>query len=148
MSEDKKIAELRNSLQEAPGAPEFVELAELLAENPEFRPEAREVCFRGLTADPHNLVGRLTLARLFYLDGLGEFCVRELVELRRQNPAPAVDKLLKSFGGFAEAFLDGASSVASTETSNVSETEEDTVAEIDLDVEFEEALDELTKESA
>ena len=155
------ISELQSIVARDPGASEFVALAEELAKDPSRRAEAREVCFRGLTQDPRNTRGRLTLARLFYLDSMGEFCVRELVRLRQLAPLHSLDKLLDSFGEFAKPFLqitlepvpndspeiDDTAEESSPAVSATSEPqmegEEDTVAEIDLEADFMEALEQL-----
>ena len=84
------IALLRVSLAADPGGDAFVELANALADSPATRPEAREICFRGIVANPDSLRGRLTLARLFYLDGMFEFSARELTELNNFADVPAL----------------------------------------------------------
>jgi hypothetical protein len=151
MEDQSKLAEIRAKLVGDPGSEEFVELARLLIADSSSRAEAREACFRGLNANPRNLVGRLLLARLFYLDGLGEFCVRELIELSKYCDAPSIKKLLDGFGDYAKPFISAVSSVGLAETSQPQQSHqqlseaadggEKVVAEIDLD--FSEALDEL-----
>ncbi len=154
------IESLKKAVGANPGAPEFAELARLLSEKDETRAEAREICFRGLNANPSNAQGRLVLAKLFYLDGLGEFCVRELIELRKYSEAKAIDKLLAAFGDFAVPFFPGkqllqkslavpqASEIESGKAALPAEssvkTNEQVVAEIDLD--FTEAMEEIEKQ--
>ena len=145
---EERIQELERKVAEQPGAPEFVELAKLLGDDPSNRARAREVCFQGLNESPKNHLGRLQLARLFYLDNLGEFAVRELIELSKYTTAPSIGKLLDSFGPFAKPFLE---SMEKKKTAPVNEahagaapqTEEAVIAEFDLDAEFTDALEEL-----
>ena len=44
------------------------------------------------------------LARLFYLDKYGEFCVRELLQLKKYSDLESIDRLIESFGNFAHSF--------------------------------------------
>jgi len=163
MAEKKdRRAQLKEILAENPGAPEFVELASLLADDAESRFEARELCFRGLSENPDNSRGRLMLARLFYLDGYAEFCVRELAELKRRVKSEAVDRLIDAFGDIASPYLSAAPTTEAAETednkpketaaSTDGEAEEEAedgdavFAEIDLDEDFVDALEELEDE--
>ena len=148
---NEKVEELRRIVSEDPGAEEFVELASLLGESPEGRAEAREVCFRGLTETPQNLRGRLLLARLFYLDGMADFCLKELVQLKKFSSVPSLERLIDSFGQRAEGFLsengerdDGASGEEEDKVFG----EMDVEVDIDLDSEFDEALDEISGTSS
>lgn len=144
---------LREALRDNPGGDEFAELAELLSADAQRRPEAREICFRGLSENPRHAKGRLVLAKLFYLDGLGEFCVRELVELSRYvSNSPSLERLVSAFGEFGKQFLaerptaaqkrsatDAAAGAAGGESSKV-------VAELDLDADFDDLLEDLEEE--
>ena len=138
------IETLRQKVQQDPGAPEFADLAQLLAENESARAEAREICLRGLTADPRNAQGRLVLARLYYLDEMPEFAVRELIELRKYSEAPTLERLIASFGDFAKTFE--VSSAGTAQKTSEAGEDAGVVAEVDLDVEFSEILEELEKE--
>ena len=68
----------------------LVELLKLLSDSPESRAEVRELCFQALSRDKENGLVRLSLARSFYLDGHIEFCLRELLELKKHR-APRID---------------------------------------------------------
>lgn len=136
---------LRNAVEANPGAPEFVELAKLVAEKEHGRPEAREICLRGLTADPKNALGRLLLAKLFYLDGMSLFAARELVELSRARRTPALERLLAAFADFT----DGVSPTTGTTSpvgGSATEQEEQVVGELDLDADFDEIEVELDED--
>ena len=144
-----RLSQLREKCDANPGGEEFVELATALSADPATRPEAREVCFRGLTHHPKNLSGRLLLARLFYLDQMPEFCARELLELRKLIETPSLLKLLKVFEPLArEALAPVSAPSAAPETAAASGAAkpETTVGELDLDVDFLDALDEVEEE--
>jgi predicted Zn-dependent protease len=155
-AELSKIAELESLVAENPGSAEFVELALLLSEEPESRARAREICFRGLSESPQSHRGRLVLAKLYYLDGMWEFAIRELVELKRLHPLTSLDHLLSAFGDSARPYLESTGACAGMTTSagrstgavQVASTPEKVmddavVAEMDFDSEFFEILDEL-----
>jgi len=74
------------------------------------RAEARENIFTEIAANPGNKSARLLLAKLYYLDNLLEFSVRELIELRRRFPSASLDSLIKSFGPLAEQYQASADS--------------------------------------
>ena len=145
MSED--IDKLRVIVAEDPGADSFVELAELLASDPITRPEARELCLRGLSKNPSNNLGRLTLAKLYYLDCLFEFSLRELLELKRlqSRQVPSLEKLISAFGPMSSEYGKVPPTMTDTSAASVSEAES-TVAEIDLDIDFLEAAEDLQSE--
>ncbi|MFN8390498.1 MAG: hypothetical protein U0136_09435 [Bdellovibrionota bacterium] len=140
-----QIEKLRNELTSNPDSDAYIELARLLQGSPEGRREGRELCFRGITRDPNNLVARLVLARLFYLDSMFEFSIRELLEIREVSNIPAVDKLLGEFGPRALKFLQRGRAISQAqEQAAVESTDDDSVvAEVDIDAEFLEAIDEL-----
>jgi hypothetical protein len=145
---EKHLKELYDIVSKNAGAGEFVELAKLLASDPSKRSEARDICFKGLTESPDNLLGRLLLSRLFYLDKMPEFCVRELLELKRRGGSFAsLDKLLSSLSDYAEPYLTGLESASSE---NLGEDADNSapkvVAEVDLDEDFLDILDELDKD--
>ena len=153
---DSQIAKLRKALEGNPGDNQFVELALLLSNDPETRTEAREVCFRGLAENPNNYRGRLILSKLFYLDHLGEFCVRELIELSRRVQTPALSRLLDAFGEFAKPFRSGLDArpggnvshegSAVTSVTPMVNADAELVAEVDFDEDFIEILNELEEE--
>ena len=70
-----------------------------------LRAEARESCFKQLVDDAKHTRARLILARLFYLDEYGEFCVRELLELKKYTDLDSIDRLIESIGNFARTFI-------------------------------------------
>ena len=129
-----------------------------LSVDPDQRAEARDLCFQALNASPQNLVVRLLLARLFYLDRLGEFCIRELIELRKRCDTPSIKKLLDGFGDYGRGLIDenpqgaGSTTVSRAPAGNSAEKEfsprkeEVVLAEVDLDTDFAEVLDELEDE--
>lgn len=158
MSADKelRINELRKAVRESPGSPEWFELAETLSTasgggggDEKKRSEARELCFRALREDPRHFRGRLLLAKLFYLDQMPEFCVRELIELKRLGASsPSLVRLLDAFGTLAERYGSETAVAQSPEAevpsaSEPASGEEAVVAEIDLDAEFADVLSEL-----
>ena len=114
--------------------------------------EEREECFQALAEHPADLNARLRLARLFYEDGLHEFAVRELIELRRRAEVmpPSLERLLAAFGEIARPYLDAvATGNFNTETAAPSDTDPstaDTVAELDVDAEFADLLVDLEDE--
>ena len=138
MDKEKRIAELRLTLETSPGGPDAIELVQLLASETGTRPEAREVCFRTLAGNPRQPAVRLLLAKLFYLDRLTEFSVRELLELKKYTKSPALDKLLEAFGDLTAAFGSGEKRDKGTDR------EEVVLAEADVEVDFSEALDDLS----
>ena len=145
-SKDERINSLKAACLKNPESESYHELCELLAEDKERRGEAREVCFKALTAAPGDVVGRLALARLFYLDGYYEFCIRELVEVYARSEAPAVKKLLDAFGAHAARFLTAKTAVTRPPSDAAAakvEAGDEVVAEIDIDDEFLEAIDGL-----
>ena len=147
-----KLGQLRRIISESPGAPEFVELAQLLLKSQDTRPEARDVCFKGLAEDPKNLRGRLVLARLFYLDGLTEFCIRELLEIQKQSSPKSLERLLEMLGHKVSSYLRGYSQSENSSSttppdSSPQEVKSEVVAEIDIEAEFFEALEDLDTDS-
>ena len=144
----ERLKVLRRAVKQDPGAKEFVELAQILAADPKRRFEAREVCFRGLSRDPNNFPGRLLLAKLFYLDQMIEFCIRELLRLQSMVQSESVERLLDAFGGVVDAYREvkGTSSDKIEEKEEVEESEEEpqnVMAEVDLEVDFLDVLNEL-----
>lgn len=132
------LIELREMADSDACGEEAAELIGRLVESKELRSESRERAFRFLNEEPQNHSIRLLLAKSFYLDGLGEFCVRELHEIERRGAASeSVTKLLQSFG--AAASPDASSEEAEAEA----DSEQGVVAELDLDADFTDALDEL-----
>ncbi len=147
-----KLGQLRRIISERPGAPEFVELAQLLLKSQDTRPEARDVCFKGLAEDPKNLRARLVLARLFYLDGLTEFCIRELLEIQKNSSPPSLERLLEMLGQKVGSYLGGYSqtenlSSTTAPDSSLQASKPEVVAEIDIEAEFLEALEDLDADS-
>lgn len=146
-TERNRVRELQEIVAADPGAQQFVELASLLSKTPEFRPQAREVCFKGLTLDPHNLKARLVLAKLFYLDQMPTFCLRELGELKKQiGTLPSLDLLLEELG--AQVQGQNISSVESEKHLKHDKESQDSstaevLAEVDLEGEFIDILDDL-----
>ena len=113
-----------------------------IRDSPKERSRARELCFNGLGHSPDSLQGRLILARLFYLDGMIEFSIRELVELKRRVDLPSVTALLELYGPHAEPYLRSATKTSEDGDTSTSE-EEEVLAEIDLDEDFVVAIEEL-----
>ncbi len=144
----QRIDELRQAISDPSRKAELIELIKLLSERAESRSEVRERCFRALNTDPKNAVLRLLLARSYYLDGLGEFCVRELVELQKYTSTPSLEKLLSAFGGFVRPFMQGVKQGATSNSNKgpSSGEEESVVAEIDLEADFANTIDEITKD--
>ncbi|MCC6220241.1 MAG: hypothetical protein IT291_03260 [Deltaproteobacteria bacterium] len=162
---EKSLERLRLLVAARPECPEFVELAEMLSTDAKTRPEAREVCFAGLARDPSNLKARLLLARLFYLDGMNEFCLKELLELRRRfgllvndRENLSLDRLIASFGDilcphsglsdsacvasshFKHGNQSGGGAVSNPDNEDIKSK---VVAEMDIEADFAELLDEI-----
>ena len=79
------------------------------------------------------------------MDSYPEFCVRELVELKKYSSLESVDRLLDSFGNFGQSFI---RPVVASEIA-VEGNEEDgdgIMGELDFDSEFIDVLDELDEE--
>ncbi len=156
----KRLAELQEIVSEKPDAEEFYEYACLLRDE-ERLAEARDVLVKGLAANQRHGAARLLLAKLYYQDGLGEFCVRELIELKKYVQSPALEKLLDAFGEYAHPYLPSsvASSAARSQQAedesdseheerlaaqeDAQDEQEDVLAEIDIDSEFDEIFDEI-----
>jgi hypothetical protein len=134
---NSRVLELEGVVSNNPGADEFVELATLLAEIPEKRSYAREICFKGVNSNPSSLRGRLILARLFYLDGMLEFAARELAEVSKFATVPSLTKLMDNFGAHIKPYRPVEISI---ENPSKQEDEGEVLAEIDLDSAFAEAL--------
>lgn len=137
----RTLDDLRALLEDDPGNDAFVELASRLSGTPEGRREGREICFQGLTHSPQALRGRLLLAKLFYLDQMPEFCVRELLELRKRSDAPSLARLLDSFGDVVKAL-----SSQPKEYSSPVMQRESVVGAMDFESDFVDALEELEEE--
>ncbi len=146
---EKQIAELESAVLKNPAAPEFLELAKILIDTPSSRSQARDICFRALKENPKHKQGRLLLARLFYLDGMWEFAVRELLELRTLGTTPALEQLLNAFSTVAspetlKVMSAKPAEEKTTATPNAADkADDDVMAELDIDTDFLEALDEL-----
>ena len=144
---EKNTQELKEAVKADPGCAEFVELAKRLLGDSLTRAEAREICLKGLNVSPRNHLGRLVLAHSYYKDGLGEFCIRELVTLQRYADVPSLKKLIEGFGDYAKPYLNSTvSSQGSSETASANSDDANegaVVAEFDLDADFADALEDL-----
>ncbi len=104
----------------------------------EQRPHARELCSRELTAHPEGANVRLALAKLFYLDGMFDFAVRELAELKKQLPENStLQSLLEALGAGGTT----GTKAAEKESRPPSEI----IAEVELEADFDELLEEEGK---
>ncbi len=106
----------------------------------EQRPLARELCFQALSTQPKKANIRLALAKLFYLDGMFDFALRELVELKKEMPeSSTLQSLLEALGAGKE----------DTEKTKISEKESrppsEIIAEVELEADFDELLEEEEK---
>ncbi|MCC6954529.1 MAG: hypothetical protein IT290_10465 [Deltaproteobacteria bacterium] len=142
--------ELRRAVEQDPGAAEFVDLARLVSEREGGAAEAREILFRGLSVDPKNPLARLLLAKLFYLDGMSAFAVRELAELRNSNPVPALQRLIDAFGEFSDPYRTTSQVAAPAATAKSVSTESNEAAsddlvfgEVDIEADFDDVEEEL-----
>lgn len=139
------LDKLRAAVRDNPGAPEFVELAERLVVDDATRTEAREILFRGLAAEPANLLGRLVLAKSFYLDRMTSFCARELSELRARTETPALLRLCDAFKEYLpDAVSANPSGLSEALLSGDREVEDEVFGELEIDADFEDAEDELS----
>jgi hypothetical protein len=111
-----------------------------------LRIEAREYCLGELKDEPKNGRCRLFLANLYYIDGYAEFCVRELIELKKYSELESVDRLLESFGNFGQSFVQAAVASDAAEETEIEEEAGDVMAELDFDSDFIDVLDELDEE--
>lgn len=110
---NRGLKELREIVSKDPADLAFYELSkELVKDSPEDpnydEPrliEAREVLLRGISANPLHSKARLLLSKIYYLQRLPEFSLRELVELYRVSRNPLVKDLMASFGQVGEEFL-------------------------------------------
>jgi len=134
---EKEITAIQSKLIKDPSDESYFQLASHFSKEAETRAEARTICLKALNKDPKNAKARLLLARLYYLDNLGEFCVRELLELKKYTNSLSLDDLIKSFGEYAHYF----SSMDSADS--ISDSTESVLAEIDIDTDFDEIEDEL-----
>ncbi len=99
---------------------EFSQLIASLCDNKAFK-EARELCLESLTRDYSNNLARLSLAKVFFLDEMPEFCIRELKEIYKNFPSVSLSKIIELMGA---------------DLKEVEQSEEKVVSEIE--VEFEE----------
>lgn len=60
--------------------------------------EARDLCLESLKKDSSNNLARLQLAKVFFLDEMPEFCIRELKEIYKNFPSQALSKILELLG--------------------------------------------------
>ena len=113
-------------------------------ENRSAHAAEREDCLAKICDDPGDLRSRLKLARSYFLDGLHEFSVRELVEIKRRSPSilPAIEKLIAAFGPLATPYLTSLNP-ETAETELPEESAEDILAEIDIEADFSDADEEL-----
>ena len=132
----ERIQSLKQKLANTPNVQAIRELMMVAAESSEHRGEAREILFGHINKSPRDLFARLQLAKLFYLDKLTEFAVRELIEIRRRGGSPAVQRLIESFGPIAKEFA-----LTAPVSHAAGEEEESIVGELDID--FDEVEDEI-----
>lgn len=139
----ENIAELRNRASKEPSGENLYALGAKLVESEESRDEGRFWLMKSIEIEPSNLTARLKLARALYLDGLNEYAVRELIEIRRRDSElESVRRLLDAFGPYVDQFMVGdQEGVASSE--QLPDGEE--IAEFDLDLDFTEAISESDK---
>lgn len=134
-----RVLELAGS-DEIDGA-ELLAAIEPLIDQAEARPMLRDSCLKAINKSHQEHRLRLTLAKLFYLDGMGEHCVRELLHLKRLVGAnQALDRLLESFREYA-CSLPGV--LFGEELSGAAAESDQEIAELDIDVDFDDALDDL-----
>lgn len=107
MDEQKRnrIIELQKALQNESAPAGLLELLKELESSVSERMEGRELCLRTLAKNPQNNLVRLHLAKLYYQDELYEFCIRELLELKRSTNIDSVNRLLEAFGDHVTKFL-------------------------------------------
>lgn len=106
----------------------FKELSELISSD---RASARERLISKIATNPGDLRSRLLLAKTFFLDGMMEFSLRELLEIRRRRDTPSIQALIASFGPLSSQYAVQA------------EPQDDrTVSEIDFDLSI---LDEINE---
>lgn len=100
--------------------PFYADIQKLLDQD---RAAARELLLRRIVERPADLRSRLLLAKAFFLDGMMEYSIRELIEVRRRRDTPSIQALIASFGPLASQYA------------IQPETHEDkTVSEIDFDL--------------
>lgn len=146
MSVGLSLIELREMSDADPASEEALELIGRLVESEGSRSEARERAYKFLNEEPKNHLVRLLLAKSFYLDRLGEFCVRELQEIKRRGgTSESLLKLLDAFGGNVDIPTETLPEAADKEGAE-GDDEQNVVAELDLDSDFTDALDELLEE--
>lgn len=127
---------ITKSFSEALSSEDYEALFSELEESLASRASAREKLFFRLNEEPKDTKSRLLLAKIYYVDGLAEFAVRELVELKKYSEVESVDRLIDSFGAFGQAYL----------TSPGAAVEDNLVAELDVDMDIVSTLDELDGE--
>ena len=140
------LTELRKQAAENPTGDAALELAIQLSHAESDRGEARELCFRALARDSKHARARLLLSKLFYLDRMYEFSLRELLELNRIHPTESLEKLIDSFGDFGKAYIAARQmNLATVDRPDATMTDDDVLGEIDLDEEFVDVLEEIEK---
>lgn len=147
MAVGQSLIELREKSDEEPSCEEAAELIARLVESDGSRTEARERAYRFLNEEPNNYTVRLLLAKSFYLDRLGEFCVHELQEIRRRGgSSESLNKLLETFGAIAGDVVSSENYDEEEVSVDDDSEEQGVVAELDLDSDFTDALEELLDE--
>jgi len=139
------MKDFKRACNEGLSKDQLEQLFEKLGGDKAQRVEAREFCLKELAENPKNGRCRLFLANLYYMDSYPEFCVRELVELKKYSSLESVDRLLDSFGNFGQSFI---RPVVASEIAVEGDEQEgdDIMGELDFDSEFIDVLDELDEE--
>src|SRR5262245_32745747 len=99
MSTESRIKSMRGQVARGQGGDALIELGNGLAETEEGRREVRELCLRELSENPKQVRAKLLLARVFYLDGMKTFCLRELEELKKLTKSEALSRLYVELSG-------------------------------------------------
>ncbi len=129
--------EYRATLNDDPGSPVFIELADLLYREGRMT-EAVEICLGGLTANPSAHRGRLLLARFYYEKGYLPFAVQEVEKLT--SALPQNEELAK----LLQKLAPGSKPSVSTAQGNPASSEK-TLAEAEFDLGDIELIDEEKK---
>lgn len=93
--DDEKDIEEEKSVQ--PQNTDFSQLIASYCEKRNFK-GARELCLESLKENCSNNLARLSLAKVFFLDEMPEFCIRELKEIYRNFPSESLSKIIELLG--------------------------------------------------
>ena len=124
---------------------DIIERLQYLAQTEQTREQARELCLKTLRDEPSAHRVRLWLAKLYYLDRMLEFSIRELLYLRGLiGGHDSLDALLDSISKKSARYASMVAKEMGRAQGEFSDERE--VAELDFESEFADALENSEEE--